>query len=274
MTLDATNDYGPSTQAEQADSAGLSRDALVIDNLPVVALVVGRMSQKLPPFVDREELRSAGILGLIDAAKRYDSSRGAKFRTYAELRVRGAIVDFLRSQTWAPRGLHRHARRMESARSAVEQRTGCAATVSEIAGELDISLEQYHRLLSQINALDIRADSGSAESGDQIADTSNPLEQLERKALIEIVYKAVEALPERQKMVLWLYYYEELTMKEVGAVLDINEARVSQLHSKAILTLRRELNDRICRGREKDSHRDKASRRATGRRSSAGNQRA
>jgi RNA polymerase sigma factor for flagellar operon FliA len=222
-----------------------------MDNLSVVEMVVRRLARKLPPTVDLDDIQSAGILGLMDAAQKYDSSRGARFRTYAELRVQGAILDYLRSLSWAPRGMHRRAREIESARSIVEQRISGTATVAELAQELDLTVEQCHEQLMQADTLDFCEVEDLGRELDQVrqspatSDLGDPLLQLEGKAMLGIVWEAIETLPERHKLILWLYYYEELTMKEVGAVLRVNEARVSQLHSKAIAGLREKVNHRL-----------------------------
>jgi RNA polymerase sigma factor for flagellar operon FliA len=222
-----------------------------MDNLSVVEMVVRRLARKLPPTVDIDDIQSAGILGLMDAAQKYDASRGARFRTYAEVRVQGAILDYLRSLSWAPRGMHRRAKEIEAARSIVEQRINGTATVAELAQELDLTLEQCHQQLMQADTLHFSETGDIVREVDQIrqspasSDLCDPLLQLEGKAMLGIVREAIERLPERHKLVLWLYYYEELTMKEVGAVLRVNEARVSQLHSKAIEGLRQRVNHRL-----------------------------
>ena len=222
-----------------------------MENLSVVGIVARRLARKLPPSVEIDDIQSAGILGLMDAAQKYDSSRGARFRTYAELRVQGAILDYLRSLSWAPRGMHRRAKEIETARSIVEQRKNGTATVTELAQELDLTLEQCHQELMQADTLQFCDTEDLVREGDQIRqspesrDACDPLLQLEGKALLGIVWEAIDTLSERHRLVLWLYYYEELTMKEVGAVLSVNEARVSQLHSRAIADLRQRVDHRL-----------------------------
>ena len=245
------SDVGIAPQPQQTDSEYPSRDSLVMENLSVVGIVARRLARKLPPSVDIDDIQSAGILGLMDAAQKFDSSRGAMFRTYAELRVQGAILDYLRSLSWAPRGMHRRAKEIEAARSIVEQRINGTATVTELAQELDLTLEQCHQELMQADSLHFFETEDIVREVDQIrqspasSDACDPLIQLEAKAMLGIVWESIETLPERHKLVLWLYYYEELTMKEVGAVMSVNEARVSQLHSKAIAGLRQKVNHRL-----------------------------
>ena len=251
ITFRQISDLSLVPQTKPTDSDWTSRDTLVLDNLSVVGMVVRRLARKLPPSVDLDDIQSAGILGLMDAAQKYDSTRGARFRTYAEVRVQGAILDYLRSLSWAPRGMHRRAKEIESARSIVEQRKSGTATVAELAQELDLTLEQCHQQLMQADTLDFCEVEDIVREVDQVrqspatSDLGNPLLQLEGKAMLGIVWEAIETLPERHKLILWLYYYEELTMKEVGAVLKVNEARVSQLHSKAIAGLRQKVNHRL-----------------------------
>ncbi|HEX8089789.1 MAG TPA: FliA/WhiG family RNA polymerase sigma factor [Blastocatellia bacterium] len=224
------------------------REALVTEYLPLVNSVMHRLSPRLAFSMEADDIRSAGVIGLMDAARRYDSSREIQFRTYAEFRVRGAMLDYLRSLTWAPRGMYGRLRELESVRSEVENRIGRNATMSELADEMGLSVEEQHALLSDANRVRfcddgafydekslLRAMAVSADQGQQV------LSRIERKETLALLSRAIEGLPERQKLILWLYYFEELTMKEVGAVLKVNEARISQLHSKAIATLRREM---------------------------------
>jgi RNA polymerase sigma factor for flagellar operon FliA len=233
----------PIAALDQASAFHCTRDSLITEHLPVVKLVAKRLTAKLPPWIEPDDVHSAGVMGLIDAAAKFDERRGVKFRSYAEIRVHGAIVDYLRSLSWAPRGLHRRAKEIDAARLAIEQQNCGTATVAELANELGISVDDCHKLLMRVDKLALdQVDSIGVDSRSSLASVAShdcdPLKRLEGKALFELVWRAVEALPERESMVLWLYYYEELTMKEIGAVINVNEARVSQLHSKAIATLR------------------------------------
>ena len=224
------------------------RNALVTEYLPLVNSVMHRLSPRLASSIEADDIRSAGVIGLMDAAERYDSKRDIQFHTYAKFRVRGAILDYLRSLTWAPRGMFGRLRDLESARSTVENRVGRSATTSELAEEMGLSIEQQHALLTNANRVRF-CDDGALYEGqsllqaaaDSVDQAHQVLSQIERKETIALLSRAIEGLPERQKLVLWLYYFEELTMKEVGAALKVNEARISQLHSKAIATLRREM---------------------------------
>ncbi len=233
------------TDGGQAGSDLKIRNELVMENLFVVTQVMKRTVARLPRAVEADDVWSAGVLGLIDAARKFDGAREVRFRTYAETRVRGAMLDYLRSLSWAPRGLHRMEKEIDRARELVERRTCRGATAPEIADELGINIGDCHRLLDRVNRLDW---SDSDELREDVADAAgraSPAAHLERKELLELIWKAVDLLPERQKLVLWLYYGEEMNMKEVGAVLEVNEARASQLHSKAIQGLRSEMSSRL-----------------------------
>ena len=233
------------TDGNRAGSELAGRNELVMTNLSVVSRVMKRTIARLPRSVEADDVWSAGVLGLIDAAQKFDGTREVRFRTYAETRVRGAMLDYLRSLSWAPRGLHRAEKEIVRAREVVERRTCRDATAPEIADEMGISLEDCHRLLARVSRIDW---SDSDELREEIADDrgrGSPATHLERKDLLELIWKVVDLLPERQKLVLWLYYGEEMTMKEVGAVLEVNEARASQLHSKAIQGLRSEMIARL-----------------------------
>jgi RNA polymerase sigma factor FliA len=219
-----------------------------MEHLPVVTSIARRLVTKLPPSVCADDIHSVGVIGLIDAAERFDSNRGARFRTYAEVRIKGAMLDYLRSLSWAPRRLHSRARELDRARTSIEQATSRNATVSELAEAMGMTIEQCHMLLLEISSIDLQnsdelwGEDSENRLGSLVADqTSDPSVEIERKEKIEIIRQAVEQLTERQKILLWLYYYEELTMKEVGAVLGVNESRASQIHSKALIALRREV---------------------------------
>jgi RNA polymerase sigma factor for flagellar operon FliA len=261
LKADAIHHFSP--RAEPAHMRRhASRDARIVENLAVVGLVMQRLLPRLPSSIEADDLHSAGVMGLIDAAQKYDESREVRFRTYAEVRVRGAMLDYLRSLSWAPRGLHRREREVEAARSAVEQKTHRAATTAEIARELGIAVEECHRLMAQINKLRFGDDD---DLGDERIhsnhhnrcqmDADNPLLRLERRELIDLIWQAARSLPERLQLALRLYYLEEMTMKEVGSTLQVNEARVSQLLSKAVCLLRKEVLSLLNPQREANSDR-------------------
>ncbi|HMG32306.1 MAG TPA: FliA/WhiG family RNA polymerase sigma factor [Blastocatellia bacterium] len=233
------------TDRPDAEETG---NSLVVEHLNLVNNVLRRLLPRLPAAIDSADVWSAGVVGLIEASRKYDASRAIKFRTYAESRVRGAMFDYLRSLTWAPRAMYGRARQLRAAQSVVEHRNGRAATISDLAEEMGLSIQQQHNLLANVGRLqfaDIEAmfdqESVSALDLPTTDKPSDPLCVLERNELLDVLAQAIDHLPERQKHLLWLYYYEEMTMKQIGATLNVNEARVSQLHSKSIATLRREI---------------------------------
>lgn len=217
-------------------------------HLPVVTSIARRMLAKLPASVDPDDIHSVGVGGLMDAAERFDCTRAVRFRTYAEVRIRGAMLDYLRSLSWVPRRLHGQARELERVRSAFEGTAGRSGTVSELAEAMGMTLEQYHLLVSEIDAIDLQHgselwnDDGENPLNLLAADqASDPLMEIERKEMRELVGRAIGQLSDRHKILLKLYYDEELTMKEVGAALKITESRASQIHSKALVAMRREV---------------------------------
>jgi RNA polymerase sigma factor for flagellar operon FliA len=229
-------------------STAFDRDALVEAHLPQVRFIADRLAAKLPPSVDREDLIGAGVLGLLDAVDKFDPGRGVQFKTYAEMRVRGAMLDSLRSLDWAPRSIRQRAREVEAAYRQIERDRGRPAEEEEVVAMLGISTKEFHTLLTDLRGLTILGlewgDEDDEHQALQIPDdvSRGPLATYERTEMRFRLTKAIDRLPERERQVMALYYIEELTMKEVGAVLGITESRVSQLHTQAILRLRSALN--------------------------------
>jgi RNA polymerase sigma factor FliA len=224
------------------------REALVEAHLPQVKFLAERLAAKLPPTVDRDDLIGAGVMGLLDAADKFDPARGVQFKTYAELRVRGAMLDSLRSLEWVPRSLRQRARALETAYRKLEQECGRPAEEEEVAAALGLSLTELHALLKELPALTLLGLEGSEWHylTQQIPDDPlrNPQALYEAAEGRHRLIQAIDRLPERERQVVALYYLEELTMKEVGAVLGITESRVSQLHTQAVLRLRGALADK------------------------------
>jgi RNA polymerase sigma factor for flagellar operon FliA len=227
------------------------RDRLILTYAPLVKYVAGRLGSGLPAHVDEGDLVSYGLLGLIGAIERYDPARDVKFETYAMARIKGQIIDELRSMDWVPRSVRARARQIERAIAELEARLGRAPTDEEISKKLGISEDELEESLSEISRSSIAAldelwtVSGSG-GGDQVAlidtiedesapDPQGTLSVTEQK---EALADAIARLPEREKLVVTLYYYEELTLREIGEVLGVTESRVSQLHTKAILRLK------------------------------------
>ncbi|AUH00398.1 RNA polymerase sigma factor FliA [Prodigiosinella confusarubida] len=213
--------------------------------IPLVRHEALRLQVRLPASVELDDLLQAGGIGLLNAVERYDSLQGTAFTTYAVQRIRGAMLDELRSRDWAPRSVRRNAREVANAMRQAEQLLGRAPTEQEVAQALDITLQEYRQILLDTNNSQLFSyDEWREEHGDSAGallegnEEANPLRQLMDVSVRERVMEAIENLPEREKLVLTLYYQEELNLKEIGAVLDVGESRVSQLHSQAIKRLR------------------------------------
>ena len=230
-----------------------ARERLVVAYAPLVKYVAGRMSSGLPAHVEEADLISYGLGGLISAIERFDMSREIKFETYAITRIRGAIIDELRTLDWVPRSVRARAREFERVNMKLEARLQRAPTDEEMAGELEITVEEFQEALLQIsNSTIVALDelwTVSDSSGDQVSllDTlpdhaaPDPEALMDQSELRDRIADAIAALPEREKLVVALYYYENLTLREIGEVLGVTESRVSQLHTKAVLRLRSKL---------------------------------
>ena len=228
------------------------RDRLILTYAPLVKYVAGRLGSGLPAHVDDDDLVSYGLLGLIGAIERFDPDRDIKFETYAIARIKGSIIDELRALDWVPRSVRSRAREIERAIADLESRLGRAPTDEEISGKLGVSVEELNESLSEIGRTSIAALDELwtvSSGGDQVAliDTiedeqgPNPQSALDETEMREAIADAISRLPEREKLVVTLYYYEELTLREIGEVLGVTESRVSQLHTKAILRLKARL---------------------------------
>jgi len=223
------------------------RERLLVEQLPQVKYIAKRIHDRLPPHILLEDLVHAGILGLIEAIQRFDPARHVELKSYAKHRIHGAILDSLRDLDWSPRPLRRKARRIEEAQQRLRARLGYSPSESQLAEELGISLDKFQHLLGELRGLDLRSlQAESMEEGAEHAVSKihsnrtpeDPYLLCLRSEMTGLLARAIEELPERERQLLALYYYEELTMKEAGAVLGIGEARVSQLHSAAIVRLR------------------------------------
>ena len=233
---------------------GKSREELVLDYAPLVKQIANRLGARLPDNLQRDDLIQAGMIGLLDAIEKYDPAREAQFRTYAEFRIRGAMLDDLRATDWIPRSVRENADKITSAVKGLQSELGRQPEEKEIAERLGVSLDQYHDLLLKSRTApllaieDLRHSTDGEESGnifDILEDTScnDPLEALGLQDLQERLANGIRNLPEREQMVLSLYYDEELNLKEIGAVLNITESRASQIRTQAILRLRNEIKD-------------------------------
>jgi RNA polymerase sigma factor for flagellar operon FliA len=222
------------------------RDLLLMEHLPTVRYLARRIHERLPQHVELDDLVSAGVVGLIDAFSKFDHGKKVQFKSYAQFRIRGAILDSLRTLDWSPRELRRKGRAVEEAIRAVTQRIGRSPSEQEIAGEMELSLADYQTLLGDLKGLEIGSlhMERSEDSGDEElayipgSPEEDPLFRCLKGEMKQRLVDAIDELPEKERMVLTLYYYEELTMKEIGLTLGVVESRVSQIHSSAVLRLR------------------------------------
>jgi RNA polymerase sigma factor for flagellar operon FliA len=229
------------------------RDRLILHYSPLVKYVAGRVGVGLPPNIEQADLVSYGIFGLIDAIEKFDLERAIKFETYAISRIKGAIIDELRSIDWIPRSVRYKAREVEKAYSALEARLQRTPTEAEVAAELGIPLEDLHTIFSQVSFVNVVALdellSVGGERGDKLSlvdtleDTKaeDPVSAFETEETKYLLARAINTLPEREKIVVTLYYYEGLTLAEIGQVLGVTESRICQMHTKAVLQLRGKL---------------------------------
>jgi RNA polymerase sigma factor FliA len=216
------------------------------EHLPMVRFLALRIRERLPQQVEMEDLISAGIVGLMDALQKFDSTKKVQFRTYAQFRVRGAMLDSLRALDWGPRDLRRKGRAVEEAIRSLSTRLGKAPTEIEVAKEMGLDLNAYQQLLGELSGLELGslnvtpADDAGVEALALIpaGPEDDPFLQCQSNEMRRLLAEAIAELPERERMVLTLYYYEELTMREVGATMGVVESRVSQLHSAAMARLR------------------------------------
>ena len=237
---------------------GLSaeQEGILLEHLPVVRFLARRIHERLPQHVDMEDLVSAGVVGLMDALAKFDPEKKVQFRSYAQFRIRGAIIDSLRTLDWSPRELRRKGRAVEEAIRALTSRLGRPPGEAEVAAELDVSLEDYQQLLGDLKGLEIgtlhverNEDSGEEELAYVPGrPDEDPLFCCLRGELEERLAEAINGLPDRERLVMTLYYYEEMTMREIGLALGVVESRVSQVHASAVVHLRAALKDLASRG--------------------------
>lgn len=232
------------------------RNHLLTLHAPLVKRLAYHMKAKLPPSVEVDDLMQAGMIGLLDAVNRYEESHGAQFETYAVQRIRGAMLDELRSSDWLPRSIRHNMRKIEAAMSALQQRLGRAPTEPEVAQHLKMSLADYQEMLGDSGGhqLIYFEDFHDGEGGDHFLDhhcmdqSVNPLESLLEGGFRDAVISAIENLPEREQLLMGLYYEQEMNLKEIGAVLGVSESRVCQLHSQAVARLRATLKGQAWTG--------------------------
>jgi RNA polymerase sigma factor for flagellar operon FliA len=234
--------HGYSVSGEMSDD---ERDRLILEHLPQVRLIARRIQERLPESISLDDLVSTGVLGLISAIDNFDASHNVKLKTYAEYKIRGAILDSLRGLDWAPRQKRRKSKQIEAAISVAEQRLHASPTEEEIATELGISIDEYHEWLVEIRGLNVASLEYAGNEGGRdllhyIPDGGDnlPSALLERAELGRLLASSIDRIPAIERTVLSLYYHEELTLREIALVVNLHESRISQLKSQAILRLR------------------------------------
>lgn len=232
--------------------SGELREKLIIEYASLVKLVAGRMSMYLGYTVEYEDLCSYGIFGLIDAIDKYDCTKNVKFETYASLRIRGAILDQIRKMDWIPRSLRQKQKKIDAAMSKIESATGRIATDEELAAELGISMSEYaswqeQAKVANVISLDEFSESGAEIKSDYAGQShyDQPDDVIEKKELKEMIVQALQSLTEKERSVVVLYYYEDMTLKEISQVLEVSESRVSQLHTRSMQKLKEKLGKYI-----------------------------
>ncbi len=231
------------------------RTTLITEHLSLVDIIAGRMVTQVPAFMNRDDMRSAGMMGLIDAANKFQPAKKIKFKTFAEYRIRGAILDEMRKLDWFSRSLREKQSTLNKCMTELERQLGRYPDEQEMANKLGISLQEYQKMLGQVSHLgcvSLNETLDHSESGnsfqDALADThknASPVNILEQHELTHIIAEILEQLSEKEKIVISLYYYEELTQKEIAEILEVSEGRVSQLHSQALIKLKTKVKNNL-----------------------------
>lgn len=244
--METANPYQEAQAREATELAPDERERLILEHLPQVRLIARRIHDRLPESVNLEDLISTGIVGLISAIDRFDASHNVKLKTYAEYKIRGAILDSLRGLDWAPRQQRKRSKQIEAAIARAEQRLQRSPTEEEIARELGLNIIEYHEWLIDVRGLNLGSLENASPDEDGrdllnfIADDEEawPSKLLERRELQSLLAEAISKMPDIEKTVLSLYYHEELTLREISKIVNLHESRISQLKSQAILRLR------------------------------------
>jgi len=269
MTIEAAATGGNQSRARRGTGVGgyppvaaaapvlnAEQERVLLEHLPIVRFLARRIHERLPQHVDIEDLVSAGVVGLMDAFSKFDPAKKVQFRSYAQFRIRGAILDSLRTLDWSPRELRRKGRAVEEAIRVLTARAGHAPGEGEVAQEMGLALEDYQQLLGDLKGLEIgtlhmerNEDSGEEELAYVPGrPEEDPLFRCLRGELEERLGEAIANLPDRERLVMTLYYYEEMTMREIGLALGVVESRVSQVHASAVVHLRSALKDLAAQG--------------------------
>lgn len=237
---------GAAMYAATQDNA--NADAMVMKHAPLVKRIAYHLMSRLPPSVQADDLIQSGMIGLLEAAKNYDASQGASFETYAGIRIRGAMLDEIRRTDWTPRSVHRKARQVAEAVRSIENEKGRDARDNEVAEAMGISLEEYHRILQDATGCRVFSIDEPGHSGDEpdysLQDQPNePLDSLQNQGFKAALAEAIAGLPERERLVMAMYYDEELNLREIGDVLGVSESRVCQIHGQALIRLRARMGE-------------------------------
>jgi len=233
---------------------GSRRDDLILEYAPQIKYIAHQLLMRLPSHVLLDDLISAGVIGLIDAIDKFDPTRNIQFKTYATFRIRGAMLDDLRAQDWVPRSVRQKTSALEKVYAEIEQYEGRPATDEEAAAAMKMPLEEFYDLVNSARGVSLVSMNTESEDEGSLLDRKildsltaeaqeNPLTLIKNKELKGFMAQVIDQLPEKEKMVVSLYYYEELNMKEIGTVLHVTESRVSQIHSKAVLRMRGKLRE-------------------------------
>ena len=238
------NTYGSvNTDSSVATDSGYSNEQLIVLHVELVKRIARHLAARLPSTVDIDDLMQSGMVGLLEAASNFDPSRGACFATYAGIRIRGSMLDDIRKHDWTPRSVHHKYRKVADAISSIEAETGRHAKSGDIAARLGISLDEYHKILtdstcSRLFSLEETLEEPFWHRGPPASTSSMPDQEVYRSQFREKLAEAIDGLPERENLVLSLYYERELNLKEIGEVLEVTESRVCQIHGQAMLRLR------------------------------------
>ena len=253
----ANQQYSKQKQAlGPTEEGAIVKKGELVDYLPLVKYVAGRLAIGLPRSVEMDDLINAGVVGLIEAYNNFDGSKGVKFETYASLRVRGSILDELRGMDWVPRSTRARSREVERTLSKLESKLGRSPTEAELADELDVTIQEYYHIIDDVSSAALLSLDESSLGGDDdkpapLVDRLRPKDEpsalvnLELLEMCDLLADSLGQVSEQERLVIALYYYEELTLKEIGQVLELSESRVSQLHTKAVLGLRAKLRKRF-----------------------------
>ncbi|MDM3870972.1 RNA polymerase sigma factor FliA [Porticoccus sp. W117] len=229
--------------AAYTDHCKQQQEALLQQHLPLVRRIAHHLMARMPAEVDVNDLIQVGMMGLLEASKNYAASQGASFQTYASIRIRGAMLDELRRSDWTPRSVQRKARQLATATREVEGQHGRSASDTEVASHMGIGIDEYHSMLRDTAACRVTGFDDQPLGTDVAVDESSPLQQLQNTGFKESLADAIGQLPEREKLVMSLYYDEELNLREIGEVLGVSESRVCQIHSQALTRLRSRMGE-------------------------------